>query len=349
MKYAPQTAEERGREMRSRLKTWERSGLIDAERARQLTETLRSKWIHSALVSRAIYFVLTLVCVAAVYGLAGLAGLPEELTTSLVCLVVAEMLILRVGIFRAGPDEALYIAGLFLLILALPGPPQDEGFLLFAAALLLAGLRLRNGFFLTASVVTAIVYLTVKSDQPEVAALLSLGIAFAGIALLNRRWQHPIWDQFFSWIVVVTPAFAWLLVKSEQPGSGIHVIIVAFVIAPMLVLAGIAIRDHAPLISGLLVMGIGGYEAGQRMAIPLELRLMLAGAVLGTLVIILHRRFRDRTTGITSERLLQTGDAGLLEPMAAAALAASQPSVDRPPGREGGGGRYGGGGASGEF
>ncbi|HUF17214.1 MAG TPA: hypothetical protein VMS12_04125 [Thermoanaerobaculia bacterium] len=349
MKYAPETAEERLAVLRARLKTWERSGLIDAERARNLAESTRSRWIHSALVSRAIYFVLTLICVAAVYGLASLAGLPEAPVTAILCLVVAEVLILRFGLFRAGPDEALYLAGLFLLIFARPGPPRDEVFLLISGALVLAGVRLRNGFFLTGSVIAAIVYLAVKSDQAEVAALLSLGVAFAGIALLNRNYLHPIRDRFFLWIIVVMPPFAYALLQLDGPGPGMYMIAGAFLIAAMLLLAGIAIRHHAPLLSGLLVAGIGGYETGQRMDIPIEFRLMFAGALIGTVVLILHRMFRDRTTGITSERLLQTEHPALLEPLAAAALAASQPSKERPSGREGGGGRYGGGGASGEF
>lgn len=349
MRFFPNVEEERTGVLKARLKGWKSSGLIDPAQERIIAER-RTRWVHSALISRLIYFVLTLVCVAAIYGLAGLAGRPEDLVTAVVCLATAEILILKWGLFRAGPDEALYIAGLFLLIHALPGPPRDEGILLFSAALLLAGSRLRNGLFLTASIVAAVFYVATKTESGEVGGLLSLAVGFAGIALLNREMEHPIWDEFFSWIIVVMPALAYVLVKSDAPGSTMYVIVIASIVSAILIATGLAIRNHAPLISGLIVAGIAGYETGQRIALPMEIRLMLGGATLGVLVLVVHRFLAGRMSGITADQLLESHAIRMLEPAAAAVLAGSQTrDTAASDSRTGGGGSYGGGGASGEF
>jgi len=349
MSFFPTTDEERSGVLRSRLRSWKRSGLIDPEQDRMLTEKNRTRWTHSGLISRVIYFVLTLVCVAAIYGLMSLAGFPENVVTGVLCLAAAEVLILRFGLFRSGPDEALYLAGLFLLIFALPGHSTDEGIALFAAGLLLAGIRVRNGLFLTASIAVVILYLAVKMDRGEVAAFISLGVAFAALALLNREWRHPVWDRFFSFTVIVLPPLAYALVTFDKPIARNPVILGASIVAALLIVAAIAIRAHAPLISGLIVLGLGGYEAGQQIVVPVEAKLMLAGGLLGSAVLVFHRYLGGRTTGITADELLESHELTLLEPAAAAVLAGAQPRPTTAHEMQSGGGSYGGGGASGEF
>ncbi len=349
MRLAPTIQEERLRVLRSRVGAWKAASIISPENERLLMESTRTRWTASSLIPRAIYFILTLVCVAAVYGLVELVGLPEKIVCAAICLITAEALILRFGLFRAGPDEALYLAGLLFVVTGIRGPGMYGEILLIGIALIVAGARLRNGLYLAGSIAAMIIYITATFDAREAGAFLSLGAAFAGVALLNRRWNHPVWSSFFSWVILGMPLLAYLIVTVEGATPRIPVIVAGTSVATLLLFAGMFIRHHAPLASGLIVSAIVIYEAGRLMTLLLEYRLMLAGALTGIAVLALHRAFRDRASGITSERILDTQSAALLEPLAAAALGASQPASDRTPGLEGGGGRYGGGGASGEF
>jgi hypothetical protein len=347
--FAPTTAEERLGALRARLKSWRRSGLLNAEEERGLLAATLTRWTGSGIVSRLVYFALTMVCMGALYGLIDLAGLPAKPIAAVLALAAAELLILRFGLFRAGPDEALYAGGLLLIVASLPAHSDEVGILLVALGMLLAGARLRNGFFLMVSVAAVVLYVAVAGGSREIAAFIGLAVSFASVALLNRRWSHPVWDRFFSWTIVVTPALSWLLVTVDADISRPWVMGVTGFIAAVMLLVGLAIRHHAPLLAGLLLSGAAIAELGFRVALPAEYFVITCGIAIGAVVLILHRTFGGRHAGITAMKILDARELELIEPAAAAVLAGSQTRAVEPAGMQTGGGSYGGGGASGEF
>ena len=315
---------------------------------RSLRERTKTRWTGSSMIPRIVLFVLTLVCVAAAFGIIDLVGLPAKILTAIFCIAVAELLILRFALFRAGPDEALYPAAFLLLISALPGPPRDEGILLIAGAFLISGLRLRNSLYMAGSVAATLIYLAVASDGREIAALLSLALAFAAVALLNREWDHPAWPRLAGWCILLLPLLAWLLMTVDLTTSRPWVMIATGLVALLMLVSGVAIRRHPPLISGMILGALAIGEAGTRLTLPVYLRLMILGALLGAIVLLAQRMLGGRTTGVTAKPVAGM-DLTLAEAAVAVAVAGTGARPSAEPQPQGGGGRYGGGGASGEF
>lgn len=349
MRFFPAGEEERLATLRGRLRAWKRSRLISGQQERILRERTRTRWTASSLIPRIVLFALTLVCVAAAYGLLDLAGLPAKFVTAIVCIGTAELLMIRFGLFRAGPDEALYPAALLLLVTALPFQDRNEGMLLIGASFLLSGLRLRNGLYLTASIAAAVGYVSLSTDSREIAAFLGLAVAFAALALLNREWRHPVWPRLFSWTVVLLPIMAWLLMTIEQRASRPWVMGATAIVALLMLFGGLAIRRHPPLIAGLLLSALTIAEWGSRLTFPVHYRLLALGVAVGAIALLSQRILGARTEGVTAKPLAAGDGLQLAEPALAAAVAGTQLRPAGEPRAEGGGGRYGGGGASGEF
>jgi len=88
-------------------------------------------WRTSALLLRLVFFALTSVGVAAFYGLMKLFLLPAGLITAALTIAAAELLIVRRHFFRTGIESALWLGGLFAIIVSLPssGKPEAHRFL----------------------------------------------------------------------------------------------------------------------------------------------------------------------------------------------------------------------------
>jgi hypothetical protein len=306
-------------------------------------------WRGSRLIPRAIFFVLTIVCVVAFFGIIGLVQLPREIITAIVAIAVAEMLIVRGRLFHAGPEEALWIAGPLLLVFALPNPPQEESILLVGAAFLLAGLRVRNPLFIFVAVGLACVYPVVASRKSEPGALIALAIGFAALALARREWRDPLVEQLLALSIVGMPLLAWTLNATEdwRGGSWRAHLALAIGTAVIFTLVGILRRHRPALLGAVLCFAIALFEIDQRLTWPGELRFLFWGALVFIATLALVRLLRARRGGWTTEKIEEIEGFALVE--TAAVSAASPSAPDSPPEPIGQGGGFGGGGASGEF
>jgi hypothetical protein len=306
----------------------------------------KTQWRTSRVIPRVIFFVLTLVCVSAAYGLFNLFGFPEEAATATICIAVAELLIAQKRLYHAGPEEALWIAALFCMIFALPGPATDEAILLFAAAFFIAGGRVRNALFLAVGTGLVCVYVVVRAERSEPAAFLALALAFASAALLNRQWRDPLWHSLFSWLVVAMPAFAWVVDAMDRWEQPTIRIAVAIVVGIAFLLLGLWRRERAIVLAGGLSIVLAAVGIDQRMIWPGEFRFLMWGGVLLILALATERALRGKTRGLTSEKIEEIEGFALVE---MAAAAAATPRSDAPPREVGRGGEFGGGGSSADY
>lgn len=347
----PSVDQERLDLLRRQLRRWRKGDLLSELEEQKTHELTKTGWRSSGIIARAVYFLLTLVCVGATYGLLNLMSAPEELFTGVAALIVAEILIVRWHLFRAGPEEALYIAGLCLLILALPGPSRDEGLLLFAGAFLIAGVRVYNGLFLTIGCAQICVYLRVKGDQELPATFLAFAFAFSALALLNRPWRHPLWDRWFSWMLILMPLLAWGLLRldSQRFVHRLEVVAIGAVISIAFLIFGLILRHHAPLIAGLVTAGLTAWEVHDWLPILAEVKFLLSGMALLIVALVVNRILDGKTRGVISEAVDKLPGFGLIEAAAASLATTHVAEGTAAPARRGDEGGFGGAGSSGEY
>ena len=305
-------------------------------------------WRRSRLIARLIFFGLTLVCVGAFAGLMELFGIPQELFTFVASFAVAELLIRGKRLFHAGPEEALWIAGLIALLFALPGSPNEESLLLFAAVFIAAGARMRNAFFIAVAGPLLAVYVAERID-PVPGSLIALAIGFAALALVSRPWRDPLIERLLSWLVVAMPLVAWAIDCVEDwssPRWRVRVI-GGVIVAAILLAVGLQRRHRPTVIAGALCAVVIGLDFDQRLLAPGELRFLAWGIALFAIASAIIRSLRRERGGITSRRIEELEGYALAE---VAAAAVATPRAEEPSPRPiGEGGGFGGGGASGEY
>jgi len=341
----PTVSEERLLEVRGRAKRWTKSGLLSPTGAEGVGR-LAPRWKESGRFARVAFFFLTLLCVGAFYGIQAVPDFgPRGWFTALAAIGVAELLVNRAGFLRTGVEEALYIGGLYAFILGLPGPPRNEGLLLFAIATLVAGLRFANAFFVAGSVAWTLVYAVTEWDESS-AMLLALAVAVIAAIISRKTFERPLVDRSLAWITLMAPPLAVAFYFDDEWMAFIWI---AAVVAVALGVAGVLGRTHPPLVASLMTGAFVVTELTRRSDLALRSALFAWGVGIGIVAIAAERLLRGRRTGITSTRLLDDPESRLLELAGTIAIAPTKAAAPREPGFEPGGGEFGGGGASGTY
>ena len=158
--------------IRKRAKTWQRSGLISENQFKIINERTSGQLAETSLFFRILYFIFTWICLGATIGLvAWMLDLDDEgsigflfLLFSIPFYVLAEYLVRRYHFFRHGIEEALtllslalFCGGAVMLVLSLPGHPDDHQMMLLTASLVCLfsfWLYIRFGFLYAALIST---------------------------------------------------------------------------------------------------------------------------------------------------------------------------------------------------
>lgn len=344
--------EERARTLRRRAGSWREEGLIDRERERAaLVRLATPPWKSNGLFASILFFVLTGIAVASFAAFFDLIELSQAIA-GVVVIGLAELLIRRYHWWGTGVESALWLGGLFACIFALPGEGKVEAVLLFAAAAIIAGVRLRNPLFGALAAILVIAYIAAK-DAHLAAFAAGIAVSLTALAALRREWQRPSTEWLWIALLLSMPVTAYLAGFAFFPWStrspaGLA-IGVYFALAVLFLLAGRALRHHAPFVASGLCAIIVTAEIHDLFDYPAEAKLALAGALLLASAWAIHRALRDRTTGLVVTPAIMTGADDLLEVGATLVVAPSAEQPAAADGRVQGDGRFGGGGATGDY
>lgn len=302
-----------------------------------------SSWRQNGPVLSFVFFVLTGIGVAALFGLFSLGEFAEGWITSAICIALAEYLIRRHRFFGTGVESALWIGGLFAMIFGFPGQAKPEALLLFAAAAAVAGLRTRNGWFGAISSAFVIGYFADRHLELW-AVVISLLMAVVCLCLLARIWQRPSTERLFVLVLLSAPVVG-AIVGFRHLSPIWALVYLAFAAACFGV--GMVLRHHAALLAGLVGIALAAIAARDVLPWAVEWQLIAAGAVLIAIVTILSGVLRGRTSGIVSTPVDLTPYDEALQIGATITLTPASPAPA--PSRRESGGSFGGAGATGEF
>jgi hypothetical protein len=312
---------------------------VEDDRRSALAELLRTKspspWRRHSIPLTITFFVLTCIAVAAFAGFLAILSAPYGVMTLAVCIGIAELLIQGYKFQRTGVESALWIAGPVSFIISLPSQGKPEAVLVFAAAALIAGLRVRNPVFIAAAAILVDVYVHVKWSNPLATVLFALALTMVAAIALFREWRRPATEWTWIVLVLVMPIAAY--VAAESLG-------IAFAIAGAVLLAlGVRSRHRALLGGGAIAFAIAAYDAQKSIAVPAEAKLIAAGVFVLVIALALTRALRNRTSGFVTTKTRDRYEA--LQIIGAISVAAPAPAADA--GMKTGGGGFGGGGATG--
>jgi hypothetical protein len=300
----------------------------------------------NSIIVQVVFFILAAIGVGALYLFIGAIGIESEgVITGVAAIALAEYLMLARRWFGTGVEAALWICGLFALISELPSSGAPEAMLILGGACAVAGLRVRNPIFGAAAAIFVVEYLEKTRNLGVIAALVIATIA--GLALL-REWRRPSTEWLFIAMVLILPIYG--RVDANEEWRTTTILLYASFAVVMLTLA-FARRHHALLLAGMIGIGIAGVDFGERIALAVEVKLAIAGAVLLGGTFAISRLLRGRTIGVVSTPANLTSFDDLIE--SAAVIGASnalRPSeAPAPEARPAGDGGFGGAGASGSY
>ncbi|MFZ2490744.1 MAG: hypothetical protein WA208_04585, partial [Thermoanaerobaculia bacterium] len=222
------TTEERLLQLERRSELWRAEGHIDDAQRSAIGTFANVPWVSRGLLASIALFVLTVLAVLAAAWFADeVLPFGERLVIAIASIVTAELLIRRFGWWSTGVEQALWLCGLFALILSLPGKGTPEAMLLFATAAFIAAVRLRSAPLGILGVLIIAGYVERRATwfdwrdytdaasrfpvAPRIAALILAALsAVGGTVALRREWQRPSTEWFWSGFVALAPA-AFLL------------------------------------------------------------------------------------------------------------------------------------------
>ena len=279
----------------------------------------------------------------------------------LVSVALAEWLILTRRHFWSGFEEALEVAGLFMLAYECwrqLGMSEPSGSWLAGVSLGFVGIRMLNPLLTT----LAVIAFTYAIDAPPLAtALVSYGAGIFALLASGQLIRRPSHDHMLDGLVIVMPliGFLWSTHREHHWSTAdyftggvtpwiVPVCCAAYATAALL--TGLRRRTHAPLVACMLCVGCAAYDLRNLTGLSLETRLIVWGCVLLLAAITLERALQVARRGVTSRPVRAAGSSeGLLEIAGSVLLASHSSSPKAAPAFEGGGGRSGGGGASGTY
>lgn len=296
---------------------------------------LEVPWRTHGILAQLVFFILT--CIA----IGGFYAFNEGVITGIAAIVLAEYLIRKRRWFFTGVEAALWGGGLLALITELPRSGTPESILVLAAAAGVAGARVRNPLFGALSAIFVMAYLEERFDLGTLAAL---AIALGACLALLRTWRRPSTEALWFAIALVMPIAGRFAADSQWR----NVTILLYVLLGAITLAlAIAKRHHALLLTAIIAFTIAARDLGERVAMPLEAKLALAGGGLLVFTFVVSRVLRDRTRGFVLTPVALTPFDDVAE---IGATVTFQPATPVPePQPSAGGGRFGGAGASGDY
>jgi hypothetical protein len=326
-------------------------------------------WRRSRPISRITFFVLTLLAVGAFVLLLGLFAGPERLpfvcvVTASVSLCLAETLIVRMKMFGAGPEEALWVSAMIsiavLIVTNVTSLHFESDLLIFAIAIGTAGLRMRNAFFTTLALPGTLPFIW-REYGHDSSAVAALAVALVATIVAMSKLRRPSSQAMADFAMIVMPVAAFACLKTDLAWSDSQPIdlrstAIFTALALLFVTTGLVRRMHAPLIAAMPCVVIVAWECRHLTGLVFEWRLILWGAMVLVASVIAERLLRGRTRGLTSDELQTRPEIALID-IAAPAIAGMQvhsasahtTPTDHLGGSSGGRDSFGGAGASGDY
>jgi hypothetical protein len=324
---------ERNDSVRSLL---EGAGLLRPAIAAQLEQP----WRTNGVILQTIFFVLTCIGFGACYAFFNLLGISYPgVVTGVLAIALAEFLMARRW-FRTGVEAALWIAGLLAAISELPRSGTPESILVIGAAFAAAGVRVRNPLFGAAAAICVVHYCEDRFDLGVVAALL---FAAAALLALLRTWQRPSNEWLFIACALALPLAGIFYADAEWRTTTI-VLYAAY--AAIAFALAVTRRHHAFFLAAMTGIVIAVTQLSLRIALPLEAKLAIAGALLLGIAFAVSRALRGNARGFVLTPAKLTSFDAELELAATFALKPETPVSEAP---STGGGSFGGAGASGDY
>lgn len=302
-------------------------------------------WRAHSVIVQIVFFFLTCIGMGATYGLLEIFDVPKPgIFFGIGAIALAEHLIRVRKWFFTGVEAALWLGAMLAFIMELPSSGRDESLLVIAAAIAIAGARVRNPLFGAVAVAFVIEYAERAADLGMLAGI-AIGTA-AGLALL-RTWQRSSTEWLWIAIVIVAPVAG----RTQADERWLPVTIaLSLVFGLVMLVLGVTRRHHALIAAGAIGLGIAATDVASRIAVPVEAKLALGGALLLAVSFVLGRMLRDRTTGLVVTPLQATPlDLALESAGTIAAADAAHPDLPAGDSRPQGDGGFGGAGASGNY
>ena len=298
-------------------------------------------WRTHTVLLRAVFFVLTLVGIGALYAFFDLLDVPlKGVVAGVIAIALAEFLINARRWWWTGVEEALWIGGLYAMLSELPRSGTPESNLVMAAGAAIPGVRVRNPLFGALAAIFIVIYFEERFDLGVIAALI---IAVVATLAVLRTWQRPSTEWLWIAIAIVMPLAGYANADPEWRTVTIGLYAAFGFFALML---AVTKRHHALFLSGGLSVAIASIELGRVLdVLPLEAKLAIGGAFLLGGSWLIARALRDRTTGIvvTPAALTPFDDAVEI------AATVNVPQPEFTPAQQTGGGEFGGAGATGKY
>jgi hypothetical protein len=327
-------AEERAAALQREVSEWP----IAEDERRAIEQRLETGWRSNGVIVSIVFFVLTLVAVAALFFLCELLKLPKGWITAGISIGVAEVLIGRFRFFGTGVESALWFGGLFAWIFGLPSEGKPEALLLFAAACAISGYRVRNPFIGSAGAIFVIAYLGAKHWY--LAALVA-GIVVAAFALfeLMRVWQRPSTEILFILLLIVAPITG---AASSIEHTSLLWAFAYVALAAAAFTFGVRGRHRGALYGGAVSTVIAVVVVRELFNFAPEWKCIAAGALLFGISVMISRALRTKRDGFVMAPMKTRYEEALV-------LLAPQSKMETAPQPVGGGGTFGGAGATGSF
>ncbi len=352
MRFRPTAGEERLLALRDRARRWKRAGWIAEAELPALDAATATPWKAFPLLPRAGLFLLAVVgAVAARFFFEMMLPSHFELAIGVALIAAAELLIARMGSFRTGIEEGLWVAGTAILLFDAFRLAASALWVvawyqaIFGVVLLLVAIRLLHTLLFLVSVAFLMTWTgEFFSSQPIAAwTLLAAGLAALAVHLLPA--ERPFRASASGWLALGAPAVAWALIRESSLPAAYAI---ALGCAAVWIAAGIRRRSRFALAGGALAAMAFGYELLEPRAWPVEWKLVAGGVAIFAVAVAIERWLRSPRGGFTSIALDSDAEPRLFEMVAVAAVAPAGAARSEE-GLEGEGGRFGGGGASGEY
>ena len=324
-------------------------------------------WRTSRLFARIAFFFLGAICCGAAWGFFSLLfQWRGAFVAGGASLVVAEVLIVGYRFFHSGIEEALHVCGLALMAAAVTPESADIDSYLIAAAIgcAIAAVRLLDPIFFVGTA-AALAWSGSRAGAPFVTGVVCWLAAYGVWLALTKHFVRPSTEMALAILGIALPLLGWLWVKDFDPWrwfwNGVPSLRDFSAAAPLLLpLVGVALalilgltyRLHALLLASMVCGAMLAFDLRHLTGATVEQRFLTEGALLLVAAIVIERRLRARTSGITAAPIGEGSELAKLIELAGSSVVAARQQPDpaaAAPQLQTGGGEFGGAGASGSL
>ena len=347
MLATPTVEDERVAALRAAARGWEHEKAITADERAKIDARSAPRWRSNRLLPAIAFFLLTLLALTAVGLLLAALHFPKPgLIAGIAALAIAELLIAR-RFFGSGIESALWIGGLVAMITALPHSGAPEALLIFAAASVAAGARMRNAVFCGLAAVLVIAYAAVKSGSDWLPLIVAIAITLVAGAALQLEWKRPSAEWIWNVLLLVAPPAGYVAALAEAPQSTLLWAPLA-ITGTLLLFLALRTRARIVLVGAAFALALAGFDLFDLLQAAVEVKLIAAGVLLVGAGAALSRLLSGRTRGFvaTPSHAFRYDEAVQI---AGVIAVHPGPASTQPEGPHGGGGGFGGAGASGDY